>query len=670
MLLSGSSTKLAPCFVGLDKRYVTDVDLTSTTTTGDPEGEVRERHDPPGREELDARLEALRGEVELPIPAASAVKIGGERAYRLQRRGVEVEMPVRRSQVYALDVIAYTGDQVRLGLHVGSGTYVRSIAEALGGHCLTLRRTAVGPFSVDEADPARLVSVAEALGRLPEEALERVPYGLRAQVLAFEAEIGGSPRAAWRPGRGGAREGRARARPSSSGSRARSRSGPSTASTSAIRRSCGRRSRPVALRRCVTFHPHPRDVLGYDVLLLSTLERRLELLDALGVEEVLVVEFTPEVAATSAEEFARTHVLALGAEVVVAGEGFRFGSKRGGDLGVFERLGAEVRETPLVPGVASRRIRELVSEGDVRAAAELLGRPAEVEGIVVSGDARGGTLGFPTANLRVDHAAPRPAVRHLRRVGARPPCGGLDRREPALRGLGAPGRGVPPRLRGRSLRPAGGRRALGPPPRRGRVPERGRTDRPDRPRRRADATVDASRPVTGAAPVGDGWRVVVTFEHPDDASTSRASSSILLPWTRTATTASLRSARQARRGKGTNMAGVEANDFSSPDETRTPDKTRSEIVRMSGATVARLTLEPGWSWSECVKPVVGTESCQNRHVGVASQGRMRVTHDDGTEAEIEAGDAYVIEPGHDAQVVGDEPFVGYEFESAEEYARG
>jgi tRNA pseudouridine55 synthase len=192
VLLSGSSTKLAPCFVGLDKRYVTDVDLTATSTTGDPEGEVGERHEPPSREELEARLEALRGEVELPIPAASAVKVGGERAYRLQRRGVQVEMPLRRSQVYALDVIAYMGGQVRLGLHVGSGTYVRSIAEALGGHCLTLRRTAVGPFAVEEADPARLVSVAEALGRLPEEALERVPYGLRAQVLAFEAETAGS----------------------------------------------------------------------------------------------------------------------------------------------------------------------------------------------------------------------------------------------------------------------------------------------------------------------------------------------------------------------------------------------------------------------------------------------------------------------------------------------
>jgi len=101
-------------------------------------------------------------------------------------------MPVGRSQVYALDVIAYTGDQVRLGLHVGSGTYVRSIAEALGGHCVTLRRTTVGPFSVEEADSTRLVSVADALGRLPADALARVPDEVRAQVLAFEAGTGGS----------------------------------------------------------------------------------------------------------------------------------------------------------------------------------------------------------------------------------------------------------------------------------------------------------------------------------------------------------------------------------------------------------------------------------------------------------------------------------------------
>ena len=103
--LSGAATRLAACFVGLDKRYVTDVDLTATTSTGDPEGETLEQHGPPSREELEERLARLRGEVELPIPAASAVKIGGERAYRLHRRGEVVEMPVRRSRIDALDVI-------------------------------------------------------------------------------------------------------------------------------------------------------------------------------------------------------------------------------------------------------------------------------------------------------------------------------------------------------------------------------------------------------------------------------------------------------------------------------------------------------------------------------------------------------------------------------------
>ena len=121
--------------------------------------------------------------------------------------------------------------------------------------------------------------------------------------------------------------------------------------------------------------------------------------------------------------------------------------------------------------------------------------------------------------------------------------------------------------------------------------------------------------------------------------------------------------------EGRKVAGVEARDFESPDETRTPDKTRSEIVRMPGTSVARLTLEPGWSWAECIRPVVGTESCQARHVGVVQSGRLGVRHDDGTELELEPGQAYVIEPGHDAWVVGDAPFVGFEFESAEEFAQ-
>ena len=166
LLLSGRATTMASCFVGLPKRYLTDVDLARRTTTGDPEGELLEEREAPSGDALAAALERLRGDIELPIPAASAVKIGGERAYRLHRRGVAVEMPMRRSHVAALDVIAYTDGVVTLDLRVSSGTYVRSIADALGGHCLTLRRTEVGPFAVDEADPERIVPLEDALARI------------------------------------------------------------------------------------------------------------------------------------------------------------------------------------------------------------------------------------------------------------------------------------------------------------------------------------------------------------------------------------------------------------------------------------------------------------------------------------------------------------------------
>jgi hypothetical protein len=119
------------------------------------------------------------------------------------------------------------------------------------------------------------------------------------------------------------------------------------------------------------------------------------------------------------------------------------------------------------------------------------------------------------------------------------------------------------------------------------------------------------------------------------------------------------------------MAGIQALDFESPDETRTPDKTRVDVIRVGDTTAARFTFEPGWRWSECVKPVAGTDSCQVRHVGVVQSGRLHVAHEDGTETEVGPGDAYVIEPGHDAWVLGDERFVGFEFESraAEDYAR-
>lgn len=119
------------------------------------------------------------------------------------------------------------------------------------------------------------------------------------------------------------------------------------------------------------------------------------------------------------------------------------------------------------------------------------------------------------------------------------------------------------------------------------------------------------------------------------------------------------------------MPGVEVGDFGSPDETRTPDKTKIELVRLGGASAARMRLEPGWRWSECIRPIAGGDSCQARHLGLLQSGKMHVVHDDGTEQEIGSGQVYVIEPGHDAWVVGDEPVVGFEFEArtAEEYAK-
>jgi riboflavin kinase / FMN adenylyltransferase len=151
----------------------------------------------------------------------------------------------------------------------------------------------------------------------------------------------------------------------------------------------------------VTFDPHPRTALGNRVELLTPLTRRLELLRELGVETTLIVEFTLDVARLEPQDFAREVLRPIGAEIAVAGEDFRFGRGRSGDLELLERLGFETVPVPILEGVSSSRIRELVADGDVEAAAKLLGRPVEVEGTVVTGEARGGTLGFPTANLDV-----------------------------------------------------------------------------------------------------------------------------------------------------------------------------------------------------------------------------------------------------------------------------
>jgi riboflavin kinase/FMN adenylyltransferase len=151
----------------------------------------------------------------------------------------------------------------------------------------------------------------------------------------------------------------------------------------------------------VTFEPHPRLALGYGVELLSTLERRLELLAGAGAEDVLVVEFTPDFVFTEPEAFVEDVLRPIGTRVVVAGEDFRFGHRRRGDLELLRKLGLEARPVPALEGISSTAIRELLHAGELEPAARMLGRPPEVEGIVVSGDARGGTLGFPTANLAV-----------------------------------------------------------------------------------------------------------------------------------------------------------------------------------------------------------------------------------------------------------------------------
>jgi riboflavin kinase/FMN adenylyltransferase len=193
----------------------------------------------------------------------------------------------------------------------------------------------------------------------------------------------------------------------------------------------------------ITFDPHPRIALGNRVELLTTLERRLELLEEAGVEDVLVASFTPELQRLSPDEFAERYLRAIGAETVVAGADFRFGVRRSGDLASLERLGYGVVVVPELPGVSSTAIRVALGEGDVAAAAAMLGRPFELDGVVVTGDQRGGTLGYPTANLRLEPDLASPAYgiyagfglghRAAISIGTNPHYGGTERRiEPYL----------------------------------------------------------------------------------------------------------------------------------------------------------------------------------------------------------------------------------------------
>jgi riboflavin kinase/FMN adenylyltransferase len=195
------------------------------------------------------------------------------------------------------------------------------------------------------------------------------------------------------------------------------------------------------LATVLTFEPHPRIVFGYDVELLTTFERRLELIAEAGISEALVVEFDHVLSQQAPEEFVDRILRPLGAEVVVAGGNFRFGRGREGDLGTLRELGIDARAVPLVEGVSSTRIRDLLRAGEIERAAALLGRPPELDGLVVTGDARGDALGFPTANLRLDPRLLAPAYgiyagaalghRAAISVGTNPHYGGTERRAEA-----------------------------------------------------------------------------------------------------------------------------------------------------------------------------------------------------------------------------------------------
>ena len=191
----------------------------------------------------------------------------------------------------------------------------------------------------------------------------------------------------------------------------------------------------------VTFDPHPRTAFGTDVELLVPLQRRIELLQELGVDDVLVLRFDDRLASLTPEQFADDVLRAAGIEVVTAGDGFRFGRGRSGDLDLLGRLGFDARHVPLVDSVSSSHIRSLLRAGEVGSAAKLLGRPAEVEGIVVHGDHRGRLLGFPTANLQTPPGVLVPQLgiyagatlgnRAAISIGTNPTYGGTERRAEA-----------------------------------------------------------------------------------------------------------------------------------------------------------------------------------------------------------------------------------------------
>lgn len=158
IILLGDGTKKAGEFLKLDKVYEATIRLGQTSTTGDPEGEITEVNDrQPTRDEVKTALAKFQGEITQTPPQFSAIKIGGQRAYKLARKGETVEIPTRQVTIYSCELLDYEYPQMKIRTHVSSGTYIRSLAEDIGAelgtgaYCAQLRRTEIADFSIADA---------------------------------------------------------------------------------------------------------------------------------------------------------------------------------------------------------------------------------------------------------------------------------------------------------------------------------------------------------------------------------------------------------------------------------------------------------------------------------------------------------------------------------------
>ncbi|MDO9355044.1 MAG: tRNA pseudouridine(55) synthase TruB [Solirubrobacteraceae bacterium] len=201
LVLVGRGTRTSQYAMGLDKRYEVLAQLGALSTTGDPEGEITQTGNAPA-----SPLALPTGQVTQIPPAYSAIKIDGQRAYKLARAGKDVEVPARTITVYAFQELEREGDRVRLAVHCSTGTYVRTLVADLGdGYCLELRRTSVGGWSIDDALPVerfatrddvaeRLIPLQDALGFLPTFHLgpdhaRAIHHGRRVDLGELDAEV-------------------------------------------------------------------------------------------------------------------------------------------------------------------------------------------------------------------------------------------------------------------------------------------------------------------------------------------------------------------------------------------------------------------------------------------------------------------------------------------------